>query len=114
MHARRKTVTVQPTDCADVITILRNSRNFSASQTAVVEKDMHLVAAARSADKTILSLDERTRVLLRALAAETRALDGLLWAHPADEFDALRGWLAGGHKAAPRWRLNPASAGRRG
>lgn len=73
-----------------------------------------LVAAARSADKTILSLDERTRVLLRALTDETRALNGLLWAHPANEFDALRGWLAEGHKAAPRWRLNSASARRKG
>lgn len=114
MHARGKTIKVRPTDCADVLTILRNSKNFSAPQTAIVEKDMHLVAAARSADKTILSLDERTRVLLRALTDETRALDGLLWAHPANEFDALRGWLAEGHKAAPRWRLNSASARRKG
>ena len=114
MHARRKTIKVPPTDCADVITILRNSKNFSAPQTAVVEKDMHLVAAARSADKTILSLDERTRVLLRALVAETRALDGVLWANPADEFDLLRGWLAEGGKAALQWRLNPASADPKG
>ena len=114
METRGKTIKVRPTDCADVLTILRNSKNFSAPQTAIVEKDMHLVAAARSADKTILSLDERTRVLLRALTDETRALDGLLWAHPANEFDALRGWLAEGHKAAPRWRLNSASARRKG
>ena len=114
METRGKTIKVEPADCEEMITTLRNSKNFSAPQTAIVEKDMHLVAAARSADKTILSLDERTRVLLRALVAETRALDGVLWANPADEFDLLRGWLAEGGKAALQWRLNPASADPKG
>ena len=48
METRGKTIKVRPTDCADVLTILRNSKNFSAPQTAIVEKDIHLVAAALS------------------------------------------------------------------
>jgi hypothetical protein len=112
MSARRKMIKVKPTDCSDVMTALRQSHQFSEAEVAAVEKDMHLVAAARAFDRSlalanraILSMDEIVRNLLRKLAAETRAIDRLHWANPATEYEPLRAWLVNGKPAAPEWRL---------
>lgn len=112
MNARRRFKKVKPANCSDVLTTLHQSSKFSEPEVAAVEKDIHLVAAARSVDRSvshanraILSLDEVMRNLLRKLTTETRALDRLQWANPAYEFEPLQAWLADGRPAAPQWRL---------
>ena len=112
MNARRRMIKVTPEDCADVLTALHQFGHFSERDVAAVEKDMHLVAAARFSDRSVpptnravLSTDEAVRVLLRRLAPEARALDRLQWANPTQEFEPLRAWLADGEPASPLWRL---------
>jgi hypothetical protein len=68
MNARHKTLRVRPADCSDVLAALHQSRQLSQLEVAAAEKDMHLVAAARAADRAILSLDELTRSILRKIA----------------------------------------------
>ena len=110
MSARRRIVKVIPADCTDVVTALRVTRLLSEPEIAAAENDMHLVAAARSADHSVLSLDEITRAILRKLTAGTRVIDRLLWANPANEYQALHGWLTGGEPAAPQWLLSAQTA----
>lgn len=115
MSARRKMIRVKPADCKDVHNTLRQSRQMSESEVAAVEKDMHLIAAARSevpsfpvANRAILSLDEVMRHILRKLTTETHVLDSLHWANPSNESDSLRAWLVEGKRPAPEWSLTTA------
>jgi hypothetical protein len=108
-------VKMRPADCEDVLTTLRQSRQISESEVAAVEKDMHLIAAARSAERSfpaanraILSLDEVVRHILRKLTAETHALDRLHWTNPSNEFESLNAWLVEGRQPAASWRLTAA------
>jgi predicted nucleic acid-binding protein len=112
MNARRKTVPVRSSDCTDVLTVVRRSKQLSEQEVNAVEKDMHLVAAARSASRSILSLDEITRAILRKLGSETRALDDFMWANPVSEFDLLRAWLNDKEPASPLFILAAASVAR--
>ena len=105
MNARCLSKKVIPTDCAEVVTVLHASRQLSKVEVAAVEKDLHLIAAARSADHFILSLDEVTRRVLRKLNGETHVLAALNWADPVSDYDGLPARLTTGQSADPAWGL---------
>ncbi len=75
----------------------------SLAQQVAIAKDVHLVAAARATDRTILSLDEVMRRLLRRASGQVRELRLLVWANPDREADGVVAWLRAGAKPdAPR------------
>jgi hypothetical protein len=56
-------------------------------------KDIHLVAAAMSSDRIIVSCDERAREVFSSLV-EPASLRQVSWANPERDTAAVLGWLA--------------------
>ena len=110
MYARGKVVSVPTAACSDVHTALKQSQDLSANEVSAAEKDLHLVAAARSADRTIISLDNAALAVLRKLTPVTGAIADLFWIDPVLDLDRLRLWLAADGPPAPLWRIGPAAA----
>lgn len=96
MYARRLIVQVLPANCNDIYSSLRSSPHLSPSQITAGEKDILLIAAARSADGVILSLDEAARNIFHKVTTATCALGSLLWANPVTEHKILQTWLRDG------------------
>ena len=101
MHARRLIAPVVPAECADILTLARQPGRLSSQQIAAVEKDIHLIAAARSADQVILSLDHRMKTILTGLAALTKTLDRVIWSDPDKNHAPLCRWLREGEPPLP-------------
>lgn len=78
-------------------------QHLSSAEQTVVEKDLLLIDAALASDRNILSLDERTRRLLRGLAVQVRQLRRLHWVSPND--DGCLDWLAEQSPDDGRFRL---------
>jgi len=74
-------------------------------QREAIAKDLHLVAAARLPDRTILSLDEAMRHLLRRASRQVRELRPIVWANPDREEEAVPAWIRTGARSAPQRRL---------
>ena len=96
MQARRLIKEVSPALCQDIQVRLEKSKFLSSAQKAAGEKDLLLIAAARSADRSILSLDERSRTIYRNISTKTCSLGSLFWANPAEEYELIKSWLKNG------------------
>jgi hypothetical protein len=112
MRARRKVATVTPADCSDVASALRAAPGLSDRQIAAGEKDLHLIATARSAEQVIISQDDTARDIFRRLSLTTGAVANLSWVNPVLDFEVLRAWLNEEGPPAPDWQLTSASVTR--
>ena len=110
MYARGKVVSVPIGACSDVRTALKKSQDLSAKEVAAAEKDLHLVAAARSADRTIISLDNIALAVFRKLTPVTGAIADIFWINPVSDVAHLRLWLEANGPPDPHWRIGPAVA----
>lgn len=108
MYARGKVVSVPTAECSDVHTALKQSQDLSANQVSAAEKDLHLVAAARSADRTIISLDNAALAVFCKLTPVTGAIADLFWIDPVADLDRLRLWLETDGSPGPHWRIGSA------
>ncbi|WP_437287830.1 hypothetical protein [Sorangium sp. So ce406] len=68
-------------------------------------KDVHLVEAARAADRTILSLDDAARGLFAGASWHVRALRTIVWVNPGSEGDRAQAWLHDGAPPEVAYRL---------
>jgi hypothetical protein len=73
-----------------------------------IEKDAHLVEAARSADSIVLSCDDKARGYFRATCAKVEPLRQIQWGNPETEQAAILPWLESGARDARRWLLDAA------
>ena len=110
MYARGKVVSVPTAECSDVHTALKQSQDLLANEISAAEKDLHLVAAARSADRVIISPDNAALAIFRKLTPVTGAIADILWIDPVLDLDRLRLWLEADGPPAPLWRIGPAAA----
>lgn len=74
-------------------------------QCEAIVKDLHLVAAARLPDRTILSLDEIMRRLLHRASRQVRELRPIVWANPDREEEMVPAWIRAGARSEPQRRL---------
>ena len=105
MYARGKVVSVPTAECSDVHTALKQFQGLSANQVSAAEKDLHLVAAARSAGRTIISLDNAALAVFCKLTPVTGAIADLFWIDPVADLDRLRLWLKADGPPGLRWRI---------
>ena len=105
MYARGRITRVQAHSCENVHIATRQSPTISENQIAAAAKDMHLVGAARSADRTIISYDNAAKSAFRKLTATTGMIADLLWIDPVADIDPLRDWLTVAAKTQRHWRL---------
>ena len=110
MYARGKVMEVPTAECSDVHTALNQSPDLSANEVGAAEKDLHLVAAARSADGTIISSDNAALAVFRKLTPVTGAIADIFWINPVSDVAHLRLWLEANGPPDPHWRIGPAVA----
>ena len=78
----------------------------STNNRRALDKDLHLIEAARATDDTVSSLDEKVRGLLREAARVIEGIRAIVWVNPAktaDEEPLL--WLRNGAPAEPECML---------
>ncbi len=92
MYARRK-VTVVSDEVDQPLRDSVNDLNLSDSDRAAILKDIHLIEAARTSNKTVVSLDERAKRLMIKSCSTIRKLRGLLWINPAMSPEQATNWL---------------------
>ena len=63
---------------------------------AAMEKDLHLIEAARATDRRIVSLDDTARRLFSSVSANIGELREILWVNPAIETETPIQWLKEG------------------
>ena len=110
MNARGKMQRVDATDCSDIRAMMHQPQALTATEVDAGEKDLHLVAAARSSDRIIISGDNAAQSVFRKLTSATRAIADVLWIDPVREIDPLRAWLGADGPTQPHWRLGSAPA----
>ena len=64
-----------------------------------LQKDFHLVEAALTYDRTVVSLDEEVRKLFKAAARSVKAIQKVVWVNPTNETEQPLAWLGDGARA---------------
>jgi hypothetical protein len=82
-----------PTD--ELLRLFRSAISDRSVQT-IVEKDVHLVAAALASDRLIVSLDDRVRRHLASLSARHTRVGATCWVNPCIETEHALEWLQSG------------------
>lgn len=77
----------------------------SKNNRLALDKDLHLIEAARATDDTVSSLDRRVRVLLREAARVIDELRAIVWVNPELEEETPLLWLRDGAPAEPERML---------
>jgi hypothetical protein len=71
-----------------------------ASQTekalVAMEKDLHLIEAARITDNRVISLDDTARKFFSAVSSQVGELRVILWVNPVNENETPTQWLING------------------
>lgn len=110
MYARGRIDRLQPAGCADVRAAMSRPSVLTEAEIAAAEKDMHLIAIARAADGSVLSLDDAAAAVMRKLSTLTRTIADLLWINPATDAASVYAWLVNRQAAQLRWRLDHTDA----
>lgn len=71
----------------------------------IIMDDFHLIEAAFSADRCVISLDDRTRRHLDRLVSRVRELRQIIWVNPALDEDQPLAWLESGARPEEKRRL---------
>ena len=97
MLGRKQVRRVSPQEILDLRAAIQNS-GLSARKQAAADKDLHLVEAAASDDRRIISRDDKARAIFAGLSAESRPLRQVAWVTMSSN---PTGWLSGGaHRAS--------------
>ena len=92
MYARRRVVAVD----ARIDTPLREKLktiDYSEKQYEAVEKDLHLIEAARAVDETVASCDKKVRRLFSDASASVAELRTIVWVNPDEPTEEPIAWL---------------------
>lgn len=70
--------------------------NPAEKSLAAMEKDLHMIEAARATDSRIVSLDDTARRLFSSISGSIGELREILWVNPANEIETPVQWLKEG------------------
>ncbi len=105
MVARRKLVFVNVSDDVELRAAIESTAK-SEKQVFEILKDMHLVEAAHSTDRTIVSLDDTVRSMLAVMSDEILAIRNIIWVNPVN-FEGMDSWLLNGAPALKELMIRP-------
>jgi len=97
MYARKRVVAVD----APIDTLLRKKLTgiyHLENQRVAVEKDLHLIEAARATEETVASRDSTVRQLLCNAATRVTELKTIVWVNPDEPAEEPIAWLKAGAK----------------
>lgn len=98
MEAERLVSAVSPDQDQDLRRRILSTAQSKNNRLAL-DKDLHLIEAARATDDTVSSLDRRVRVLLREAARVIEELRAIVWVNPELEEEEPILWLQSGAPA---------------
>lgn len=98
MTARKKVVRSEQVENAPLRRAVRSLELEDSSEQAVL-KDIHLVEAALATDKTVVSIDDSARTLLRGIASRVVSIRPVVWVDPTKENEDAVEWLRHGAEA---------------
>jgi DNA-binding transcriptional regulator PaaX len=87
--------------------VLERTDNLSEKEREALLKDYHLVRAAMTFDKIVISLDDTTEEILRKIVVHVTFLGQLMWVNPTRSFDSVKSWLEETSIADSRWLIAP-------
>jgi hypothetical protein len=103
MTARKKIMFVNPPENESLRSSIAQYQG-RASDKEAMKKDLHLVEAALSADKIVVSLDSTARDLFASVCERTKVLRTIVWPPPVEQADVV-GWLERRTREPAEWRL---------
>ena len=80
------------------------SENITQKQKNAMLKDCHLIEAAISTDRRIISLDDAARKLFVGLSHNVTDIQEVLWVNPVSDAEQVIAWLEGAPNEAG-WKL---------
>ena len=95
MDARRRVVRIDPPEdntLQDKITTTTSDKD----ENEVMQKDFHLLAAALTTDKTVISLDETVRTLFARASQRIGEIRDIIWVNPERTEEQPITWLKNG------------------
>lgn len=104
MVARGKLVAVNVGERQDIRERVE-AENVTPEQKNAMLKDCHLIEAAISTDKRIISLDEAARNLFVGLSDGIADMQDILWVNPVSDAEEVMTWLNGVPNEA-QWKLS--------
>jgi hypothetical protein len=103
MVARGKLVAVNVGERQDIRERVE-TENVTPEQKNAMLKDCHLIEAAISTEKRIISLDDKARNLFVGLSEGIADMQDILWVNPVSDGEQVIAWLNGMANEA-QWRL---------
>lgn len=103
MMARRKLILLDVEERQDVRQPVE-LEDITPEQKNAMLKDCHLIEAAITTDKQIVSLDDTARKLFVGLSHRVADIQDVMWINPVADTEPVMAWLEGGQEDA-RWKL---------
>jgi hypothetical protein len=100
MRGKGKVVHVQP-EPGDLWDQIQGAREWTAKESAAMEKDLLLLVAALESDHLIASCDEKVRQLFAEAAVHLRHLKSIMWVNPTADDGHHGDWLHAGCRHDP-------------
>jgi hypothetical protein len=104
MVARKKLINVEAKDLKALFNVIDDMK-FTEGQVIAIRKDFHLVEAALVTDKTILSLDNALKSLLRTASTNIPQFKQLMYINPTMENQEVLTWIRNGANHERTWLL---------
>ena len=82
-----------------------SSLNYRERIIKTMQKDIHLIEAARKNHKIISSLEKESQKYFSGSAHKVRKLKGVMWVNPSEDFESVKEWLKAGAKDNDIYRL---------
>ncbi|SRR6266545_6176583 len=105
MVARRKLVFINVSDDVELRAAIESTAKGEKKVFEIL-KDLHLVEAAQSTDRTIISLDDAVRSMLVIVSEEILAIRSIIWVNPV-KFEGMDSWLLKGAPALNELMIRP-------
>ncbi len=106
MTSRKKVIRIDVKPDRELRTKLKRVGSSNTKLNAML-KDIHLIEAAETTDKTIISLDDAVRELFRTASGTDAQLKHIVWVNPSKTKERPLDWLQKGAKAEKSRKLHP-------
>lgn len=103
MMARRRLILLDVEKRQDVRQAVE-LEDITPEQKDAMFKDCHLIEAAITTDKQIVSLDDTARKLFVGLSHRVADIQDVMWVNPVTDAEQVMAWLKGGQDDAS-WKL---------
>jgi hypothetical protein len=106
MNAKRR-VDRPNVDHEDVFCLKIERAGQTEKALDAMKKDVHLIEAARTTDRRVISLDDAARNYFSAVSSQVGELRDILWVNPVNDDETPTQWLRDGAPNEEQRQLRP-------